>query len=397
MSQSLTDSELLEWMRSIRRTLHKNPELSFKEYFTSTYIQEKLNELKVDFTSGVAGTGVLATLGKAYNGYGHVALRADMDGLPIQDEKTVEYHSRIPEVMHACGHDGHVAMLLGAIFILKSYNVAGQVSFIFQPAEEHGNGAQKIIDEGAFDPSIQAIFAGHIDTHYPIRTITVDEGVICSFADPFTIKIKGSSGHAARPHETRDALVAGAYLVTALQTLVSREVDPSRAGVVTIGKFYSGQAHNIIAGEARLDGTVRSAAIDVRRDLLKGLDRIVKGMSQLYDVKISLHFHDNLPAVINSKKATAIARQAAINVVGLSGVESQKNPSLGGEDFSFYQKVVEGCLVRFGADIQRQDCPAHSPTFDFNEEVLTVGSQWLARVAMQWLEQYGGVRSHGKQ
>ncbi len=396
MAQSLTDKELLEWMRSIRRTLHKNPELSFKEHFTSAYIQEKLRELGVSYTTGIAGTGVMGSLGKAHNGSGHVALRADMDGLPIQDEKTVEYHSRIPDVMHACGHDGHVAMLLGAIFILRGFDVPGQVTFIFQPAEEHGNGAQKIIEEGAFNSDIQAIFAGHIDTHFPTGTITVDEGVICSFADPFTIVIKGHSGHAARPHETRDALVAGAYLVSALQTLVSREIDPGKAGVVTVGKFESGQAHNIIAGEAKLYGTVRSAAIEVRRDLLSGLERVVNAASQLHDVEISLYFEDSLPAVINSNKATAIARKAALKVVGKRGVESQIRPSLGGEDFSFYQKIVEGCMVRFGADLQQAACPAHSSTFDFDEEVLIVGSKWLASVAMQWLGQYGGERSHGK-
>lgn len=396
MAQVLTDKELLEWMRSIRRELHKNPELSFKEHFTSTYIQDKLQELGVSYTNGIAGTGVMATLGKAHNGSGHVALRADMDGLPIQDEKTVEYHSRIPDVMHACGHDGHVAMLLGAVYILKECNVPGKVTFIFQPAEEHGNGAQKIIAEGAFDSDIQAIFAGHIDTHFPTGIITVDEGVICSFADPFTIRILGHSGHAARPHEARDALVAGAYLVTALQTLVSRELDPGKAGVVTIGKFQSGQAHNIIAGEARLYGTVRSAAQEVRKTLLGGLERIVNAVAQLYDVEISLTFQDSLPAVINSKKATAVARQAAEKVVGKKSVASQIQPSLGGEDFSFYQNIVEGCLVRFGADMKQPDSPAHSSTFDFDEEVLSVGSKWLAGVAMQWLNQYGGSKFHGE-
>lgn len=388
MAQPPIDFELLEWMRTIRRTLHKNPELSFKEHLTSAYIQEKLDGLQVEYQTGIAGTGVVASLGNVAKSAGHVALRADMDGLPIQDEKTVEYCSRIPKVMHACGHDGHVAMLLGAASLLQKKEIPGRVTFIFQPAEEYGNGARKIIDEGALDPGIQAVFAGHIDTHYPTGVITVDEGLICSFADPFTIMIKGQSGHAARPHEAKDALVAGAYLVTSLQNLISRETDPNKAGVVTVGRFQSGFAHNIIAGTAQIDGTIRSADIAVRNHLIAGLGRIVKGVELQYDVEVSIQFLDSLPAVINEKRATSIARKAAVSVVGESGVGSQEKPSLGGEDFSFYQKVFPGCLVRFGARCEVPAGLAHSTTFDFDEDVLLVGASWLAQVALLWLSEY---------
>jgi amidohydrolase len=385
-----SDLELLEWMRAIRRTLHRNPELSYQEHFTSALIREKLEELGVAQIKKVAGTGIIATLGSVESGPGHVALRADMDGLPLQDRKTVEYHSRIPQVMHACGHDGHVAMLLGAISILQGVELAGRVSCIFQPAEEHGNGAQRVIDEGGLDESVEAIFAGHIDTHYPTGVITVDEGVICSFADPFSVTVKGHGGHAARPHESRDALVAGAYLVTGLQTLVSRQTDPNEAGVVTVGRFASGHAHNIIPGEAQIDGTIRSTAQQVRNNLLAGLDRVAKGIGVQFQVEVGIRFHDSLPAVINSEKACAVARKAALEVVGRDQVCSQKKPSLGGEDFSFYQQVIDGCLVRFGADSKVPDCLAHSATFDFDENVLSVGSAWLARVALLWLAGHGG-------
>ncbi len=384
--KTFTDNELLEWMRAIRRTLHQHPELSYQEHSTSALIQEKLADLGINCRNGWGGTGVIATIGSSAENSGHVGLRADMDALPIPDKKKVVYASAIPGVMHACGHDGHVAMLLGAAALLKDEILQGRVSLIFQPAEEHGNGAKKIIEEGALVDGINAVFAGHIDTHYPTGTITVDEGVICSFSDPFAITISGQSGHAARPHEARDALVAGAYLVTALQTLISREIDPNQSAVLTIGRFQAGHAMNIIADEACLEGTIRSSNPTVRSRILEGFQRIVDGVALQYRVQAKIQFHECLPAVINSALTAGIARHAAVGIVGSERVISQGMPSLGGEDFSFYQEVVEGCLVRFGANSLTENSPAHSGTFDFDEEVLAVGASWLAGVAIQWLE-----------
>lgn len=379
--------EIHEWMRSIRRTLHQNPELSFQEYKTSHLIQDKLRELGIEYRNGWGGTGVIALLGNNMekSSSSHVALRADMDGLPVSDQKSVDYASKIPGVMHACGHDGHVAMLLGAAALLKKQDVKGRVSLIFQPAEEHGNGAQKIIQEGALEDGIKAVFAGHIDTHYATGTITVDEGVICSFSDPFSITIKGKSGHAARPHEANDTIVAGAYLVTALQTLISRETDPNQSAVLTVGRFEGGCAQNVIAEQTILQGTVRSGHSDVRDRILVGVQRILDGVAQQFGVQISLCYEDCLPAVINSHSATKTARTAAQKVVGSDHVISQGRPSLGGEDFAFYQQAVDGCLVRFGANSLEVNSPAHSGTFDFDEDVLTIGAEWLASVALQWL------------
>ncbi len=382
----VVDRKLFEWIRNIRRTLHQYPELSYREHRTSALIQEKLTELGIGYRSGWGGTGVIATIGNNSNSSGHVGLRADMDALPIQDKKTVAYASKIPGVMHACGHDGHVAMLLGAAAILAKRHLEGRVSLIFQPAEEHGNGAEKIIKEGALKNGIEAVFAGHIDTHYPTGTITVDDGVICSSADPFCVHIAGKSAHAARPHEARDAIVAGAYLVTALQTLISRETDPNKSAVVTVGRFQAGETNNVIAEEARIEGTIRSNDKEVRSRILDGIQHICDGAALQYGVKITLHFHDRLPVVANSLRATKIARYAARQVIGKELVISQGRPSLGGEDFAFYQQTVEGCLVRFGADRLSGDGPAHSGSFDFDEDVLPVGTAWLACVALQWLK-----------
>lgn len=382
----VVDPQLFLWMRTIRRILHQHPELSYKEHCTSSLIQEKLTELGVEYTKGWGGTGVIATLGNNSVNSGHVGLRADMDALPIQDNKTVVYASKIPGIMHACGHDGHVAMLLGAAALLSKIELAGRVSLIFQPAEEHGNGAAKIIDEGVLKNGIGAVFAGHIDIHYPTGTITVDEGVICSSADPFLLRVVGQSAHAARPHEAKDAIVAGAYLVTALQTLISRETDPNKSAVVTVGKFQAGDANNVIAEEACIEGTIRSNDSEVRSRILNGLQRICDGIAMQYGVRITVYFGDCLPVVINSASAAKIARRAAQSVIGEEKILSQGRPSLGGEDFAFYQQVVDGALVRFGAQGPAENGPAHSRSFDFDENVLAVGAAWLACVALHWLE-----------
>ncbi len=381
------DDRLFEWMRNIRRHLHQNPEISYKEKKTAAFIQEKLFELEIGSRGGSGGTGVIAELGDQKKSLPKVGLRADMDALPIHEETGLKFSSNNQGVMHACGHDGHVAMLLGAAALLKREELEGVVKFIFQPAEECGSGATKIINEGILD-DVDAIFAGHIDTHFPTGTITIDEGIICAYADPFTIQIKGKSGHAARPHEATDAIVAASGLVTALQTLVSREVDPNRSAVVTVATFQSGTVHNVIAQEAFLKGTVRTTHTETRKLTMAGLERIVSSIAQMYCVETTLSFIDGIPAVINTSEATEVARIAASIAPQGQRVISQGFPSLGAEDFSFYQQIVKGCMVRFGASLGAKAGPAHSTTYDFDENVLRVGAAWLAKVALQWQKSF---------
>jgi amidohydrolase len=378
------DASLFAWMQDIRRQLHRYPELGFREKRTAALIEAKLAERGLACRTGWGKTGVTATLSKGVS-TAHVALRADMDGLPITEANNTSYSSAVPGIMHACGHDGHVAMLLGAAALLAKCDFNGNITCIFQPAEEHGNGAQRLIEEGVLEQGIRAIFAGHIDVHFPTGCITVDEGVICSFSDPFTISIQGRGGHAARPHEAKDSIVAGAHLVGALQTLVSRETDPNHAAVLTIGRFCGGDANNVIAGETIIEGTLRSNDATARLRLLAGLARMVEALADLFEVKTSMTMHEGLPAVINSASGARYAREAARMVVAEEKVVSQGRPSLGGEDFAFYLQHVDGCLVRFGADSLAADSPAHSTTFDFDENVLAVGASWLAQVALHWL------------
>lgn len=382
----LVDDELLEWMRAIRHEIHRNPETCFQEYKTSKYINEKLAEIGVEERVTLAGTGVVACLDWNCHSSPGVGLRADMDALPIDEETGLHFCSLNQGYMHGCGHDGHVAMLLGAAKLLSKMKLPGRVKLLFQPAEECGSGAENMIEEGAID-GLGAIFAGHIDTHFPTGTITVDQGIICAYADPFTIHVRGRSGHAARPHETADAIVAASSLVSIIQTLVSREVNPNNSAVVTVGSFQAGTVSNVIAGKAVLQGTIRSTDLVTREKTINGLRRIVESIRAMYGVDTDLVFDHCLPAVENAGSATRLARETALNLPDFPDVVSHGYPSLGSEDFSFYQQKIEGCMVRFGARLSEDTGPAHSSTFNFDEEVFRVGASWLAAVAYDWLFQ----------
>lgn len=378
--------QLFSWMRDIRQSIHKHPELSFEELSTSAYIDKKLQEIGIGPVRHVAGTGLIVETGPA-DSAPIVGLRADMDALPVTEDTGLAFSSTIPGVMHACGHDGHIAMLLGAAVLLENLDLPGRVRLLFQPAEERGNGAEKMIAEDAIK-DLGAIFTGHIDTHYETGIITVDEGIVCAFTDPFVVRLTGSSGHAARPHEGKDTIVAAAGLITTLQTLVSREMDPNHAAVLTVGKIRAGQTHNVIAGETVFEGTIRTTHPDARKRMLAGLKRMVQNAAAMYGVHADLMFLEPLPAVINSSEAATLAGKAAQRIAGGKNVISQGLSSLGGEDFAFYLQRIPGCMVRFGAKKSEETGPAHSSTFDFDERVLSVGAAWYAEVAKTFIQDY---------
>ncbi len=376
---------LFAWMQEIRQTIHQNPELSRQETATAAYICAKLDEIGVTSYKRVIDTGIVVDIGKSDGGLS-VGLRADMDALPIQEATGLPFASANPGIMHACGHDGHVAMLLGAATLLQHMALPGRVRLIFQPAEESGNGADKMVQAGAID-GLSAIFAGHIDTHYPTGTITVDEGIVCAYADPFIITLTGRSGHAARPHECKDTIVAAAGLITSMQSIVAREVDPNHAAVITVGTLRAGTILNVVAGEAVIEGTIRSTNPEARNSVISALKRKVAGNADSYGIKANLDFPPCLPAVINSSTTAGIAGVAASAIVQDGNVMSQGPSSLGGEDFAFYQQEIQGCLVRFGAKLSDETGHAHSPLFDFDEKVLPVGASWYAEVARRFLQE----------
>ena len=377
------DVKLIAWMREIRRHIHQNPELSFLEFDTARYVAGKLRELEIPFRQGVGRTGILAWLGDEKPNFPCIGLRADMDALPILEKTGLPFASSREGVMHACGHDGHVAMLLGAAALLKKCHIPGRVVFLFQPAEEDEGGAREMVADGALE-GMNRIFAGHIDRHFEVGELAVQPGLICAFTDEFRITIRGRGGHAAKPHETTDSIVVASLLVMSIQTLVSREVNPAFPSVITVGKISGGSAPNVIAEEAVLVGTIRTTHPDIREKVITGLKRMVLAMENLYNAEASMELKPGYPPVVNDLGATEFARRAALAVVGTDGVKGLPYPSLGGEDFSVYLQYIPGCMVRFGA--RRPDivnAAAHSPRFDFDERVLPVGAEYLARVALE--------------
>ncbi|MEW6593856.1 MAG: amidohydrolase [Thermodesulfobacteriota bacterium] len=374
------DHDCIEWMTAIRRHLHRHPELGYQEHATAAFIEEKLAELGITRARRLMHTGVAAWLGREESSP-TVALRADIDALPIAEQTGLPFASDRPGVMHACGHDGHVAMLLGAARLLKECPLPGRVALIFQPAEEADGGAQGMIAGGVLEGAA-FIFGGHIERLYPVGQIAVQPGIICAYTDEFRITITGKGGHAAKPHDCRDSIVAASSLVLQMQTLVARETDPVAPAVVTVGTIQGGSAANAVAEETILTGTMRTVDAATRALLFAGIRRMCAAMEQLHQVRVEAAISEGYPPVVNDEAASRIARQAAAAVVGAAGVIPQPRPSLGGEDFSFYLQQVPGCFVRFGArKAGHEEESAHSPRFDFDEGVLPIGAAFLAEAA----------------
>ena len=391
---SRPSSAQIIWMRDIRRHLHRHPELAFAEFATARFIAEQLKKLGIPCREQVGRTGIVASLGSRETGVPCVALRADMDALPITEQTGLPFASETPGVMHACGHDGHVAMLLGAAALLKEKEaeLPGRVLLIFQPAEEGDGGAQGMIDEGAIDGA-GMIFAGHIDRLYGLHEIVVQPGLISAYTDEFTIEIRGPGGHGAKPQETSDCILAAGQLITSLQGIVARETHPCSPAVITVGTIHGGTAANVIASEVVLTGTLRTTSPEARAGCLASLQRMTLAMEQLHRVATSFTFVEGYPPVINDPTSARIAAEVAATIVGPDKVQGQPLPSLGGEDFSFFLQRIPGCLVRFGAKhTELHDAPAHSPRFDFDEGVLPTGALFLAQTAIRALERLGEMR-----
>jgi hippurate hydrolase len=371
-------AELSGRLVSVRRDLHRHPETSWNETGTAERIERRLADLGLD-PRRVCGTGVLVEVQGVGEGV-RVALRADIDALPIAEETGLPYASRNPGAMHACGHDGHTAMLLGAAELLAVDPPPGPVRLIFQPAEEVGTGARALIEAGALD-GVAAIFGGHLDIHFPAGTIFVTPGPVAASTDLLRVRIVGRGGHAARPHETVDAVVVASHVVLALQHVVSRGVDPAEAAVITIGRLQAGEVANAIAGSAVLEGSIRAFKTDVREWLLAEAERIARATAALHGAVAEVEIERGTPPVVNDERTTALAREAAVRVAGPGRVAPLPGANMAGEDFSLYQERVPGCYVRYGARPSGPAHPNHSSRFDFDEAALGWGAAWLAEVA----------------
>jgi len=371
---------LVKRIVDLRRDLHQHPELSHCEHRTMDRIVAELTDLGLTPRSGIAGTGVVADLPGQADGP-RIALRADTDALPVHEETGLPFASVHEGVMHACGHDGHTSMLVGAASLLLAEPPPLPVRLIFQPAEEKGAGAKQMVAEGVLD-GVAMIFGGHLDRHYPPGNLVVTDGPVNASTDMFTIEISGQQGHGARPHEAVDTVVVGSLLVTALQTVVSREIDPSHPSVVTVGRFDAGTAGNVIAGRAVLEGTIRAQHQSTRDHLVGSIERIAKAIGALHGAGIQVKVFAGTPPVINEPGPTALARRAAVELVGEDHVGVLHTANMGGEDFAYFLEQVPGCYIRYGAQVPgRESFPAHSSQFDIHEDALPLGAAWLDRVA----------------
>lgn len=378
---SVKQARLAEKLIEFRRDLHKHPELGWNEVRTTDKICQQLDELGIVYRRIDGATGVIADIAGPKD-VPAVALRADIDALPIHEETELDFASKAEGVMHACGHDGHTAMLIGAAELLAGHeNLPAPVRLIFQPAEEVGDGALAMIKHGALE-GVGVIFGGHIDRHFPSGTLAVTEGVVNASTDTFVINVTGKGGHAARPHETVDAVVVGSLMVMALQTIVSREVNPAYPSVVTVGRFEAGTTSNVIAARCRMEGTIRSQDEDVRRHLKKSLERMALSVGQLHGAHVQVDLMEGLPVLKNSSSVIRLARQAAEKVVGIDCLDAMRTANMGGEDFAYYVCEVPGCYIRFGAQIEGFVFPAHSSKFVFDENILLIGARYFAEAAL---------------
>lgn len=379
--------ETYEEMVSLRRDFHQNPELSFKEVRTPKIIADYHRELGFDVREKVGGRGVVSTLKGGKPGK-TVALRADFDALPIHEETQVSYQSKNEGVMHACGHDAHTAELLVLAKALSKHKeeIAGNIVFIHQFAEElTPGGAKPMIEDGCLD-GVDAIFGTHLWSPYPIGTIGYEVGPVMANADYFEIEVTGKGGHGGLPHETVDAVVTASRLVADLQQIVSRNADPLKSAVVTVGTFHAGHTFNIVAEKASLSGTVRTFDEEVRKMIEKRMEEIVHHTCKGAGAEGKLSFVRGYPAVVNHEKETELLKEAAKSVVSEDQI-SEMAPVMGGEDFAYYLQHVPGTFFFTGAGNEEIDAnyPHHHPKFNIDERSMFIAAKTLASAALLYL------------
>ena len=366
---------------ALRRDLHRHPELSWQESRTAGALEAALATLGIGDARRVLETAVVARVPGRVRGAPVVAVRGDIDALPIQEDTGLPFASGTTGVMHACGHDVHATWAVGAAALLRARPAEGDVLVVLQPAEEQGAGAAAVVASGALDEA-RAIFGAHVDRRFAVGQVVADAGPVNASADTFEIVLRGAGAHGARPHESADPIVALAALVSALQTLVSRRLDPAQPGVVTVGAVHAGEAPNVIPEHAMLRGTVRATTPAARALLTGELRRLAEQVAAAYGVGAAVTFGDGTPPVVNDARATAWARSAAERLLGADQVVPFGTTNMGGEDFAFYLERMPGCFLRIGArEPGGERIAAHSPRFHAAEESIFIGAAVLAEAA----------------
>lgn len=371
-------------MTAWRRHIHENPETAFEEVKTSEFVSQKLTEFGIEVHRGIAHTGVVGVLhGKDGPTGKSIGLRADMDALNMVEDNGFAHASKVPGKMHGCGHDGHTTMLLGAArYLAETRNFSGTVNFIFQPAEEGAGGGRKMVEEGLFDRfPCDMVFGMHNWPDLPPGEMVVKAGPIMAGADQFEIKVAGKGGHAALPHHAIDPVVIAAHMVTAIQSVVSRNVSPIEAGVISVTQIHAGSAFNVIPQEVIMRGTVRALTHDVRQQLEDGLRRIVQTLPAAFGSSATMIYRRGYPPTVNhAGLPTDLASKVAQELVGADKVHSDVGPSMGAEDFAFMLMERPGCYVWVGQGGAGLGCLLHNPRYDFNDEILPLGTSYWARL-----------------
>jgi amidohydrolase len=371
----------------LRRDFHQHPELGLQEFDTAKKAERILKGLGIQTKMLVNGTGVCGYLKGSKSGK-TIALRADMDALPIQEETGVPYKSQKDGVMHACGHDAHTAMLLGAAMVLSEMKkeLTGNVVFIFQPAEETGGGAKAMMDERVLE-GVDAIFAVHLYSSLPFGMLGYNPGPLLAAGDFFDVKITGKGGHGGLPHLAVDPIVTAANAINAIQTIVSREVDPVESGVVSICKIHAGDAYNVIPETATFGGTIRSHKPELRESLPKRMKEILDGVATAMRARCEFNLISKFPATINDERMTALAVNVAKEILGDDKLQLMK-PLMGSEDFSFYLQQIPGTFVFLGVENKEKGIiyPQHHPKFDIDEDILPTGTAFHVSMALEYLK-----------
>jgi hippurate hydrolase len=370
---------------AIRRQIHQHPELAFEEFKTGELVAGKLEQWGYRVERGLGGTGVVGQLRRGSGGK-RLGLRADMDALPMQEKTGLRYASGRPGIMHACGHDGHTAMLLGAAqYLAQEGDFSGTLNLIFQPAEEGGGGALRMMEDGLFDRfPCDAVFGMHNAPGSPQGQLAFRAGPMMASSDYVTITLRGTGGHGAEPHRTCDSIVAAAGIITALQTIVARNVPPLEMAVVTVGAIHSGKANNIIPDTAVLELTVRTLRSEVRALVEQRLKALVTAQAESFGVRAEIDYRRGYTVLVNSPAETEFARQVALELVGADKVV--EGPQLtASEDFSFMLERVPGCYLMIGNGDGEGGCQVHNPGYDFNDSNVKIGAAYWVRLAERFL------------
>jgi len=370
--------EMTEW----RRDIHQHPELKFEENRTADLVAAKLEEFGIEIHRGLAKTGVVGTIS---NGDGpSIGLRADMDALPLEEKNTFKHASSNPGKMHACGHDGHTAMLLGAAkHLSSSKNFKGTVNFIFQPAEEGGGGGELMIKEGLFEMfPIDSVYGLHNWPGMPAGIFGVGSGPIMASVDTFDLTINGRGGHAAMPDQCIDPIVIASQVVTALQTIPSRNTHPVDSVVISVTQIHAGDAYNVIPDSVQMHGTVRTFQPETQKEIPSSMLRVAEGVCAAYGGTCELNYMSGYPATINSVAETEISAKAVVDLLGEENIIRNPTPSMGGEDFSYMLEARPGCYVWLGIGPGKGEggCMLHSSRYDFNDDVLPIGASYWVKL-----------------